>query len=431
LPAAVYARSERFVHNYRKVGNKMKRYLIPVAVLSALVMLAGACSSDDKESTTATTTGSKTITIALGGPFSGSEKATGDQIKSGAELAVTEINGAGGIASGPRKGATLVLKDYDDADEPAKAAANMRTIVDDESIDAFVGSGLSDASAAAAPIASEAGFSYLAAYASSPKILEAATEEKSVFVVPPTFPAYAFSVTDELLKAGHKKPAILHLTGTYGDGIANYVVQRLKAANITPVANETFGFTDTDFRTQLGRIKDNNPDSLVMVGLPASDALILQQADQLGLKVPAFDPGGITNSDSFLTAAGALANGVVGNSPTDAQRQTPAAVAFRESYTAATGESIVPDPAAFSYEGVKAVAAAFADGATGRDDLAEHLHKISLTDTGVGPLRFAADGSRIGGRLYIFKIENGKPVFTVGYEQTGPLEVKELPGLER
>jgi len=135
--------------------------------------------------------------------------------------------------------------------------------------------------------------------------------------------------------------------------------------------------------------------------------------------------------DCATQAPLSLANGVVGNSPTDAQRNTPAAASLRQSYTAATGESVVPDPATFAYEGVKAVAAGFADGATGRDDLATHLHTISIPDTGVGPLRFAADGSRIGGRLYIFKVDNGKPVFTKGYEQTGPVEVKELPGLER
>jgi branched-chain amino acid transport system substrate-binding protein len=403
----------------------MKRYVVALLVVAAV---AAACSGNDTKSTASA---SKTITIALGGPFSGSEKATGAQIRSGAQLAVKEVNEAGGITAGPRKGATLVLKEYNDADDPAQAAANMRSIVDDKGVEAFVGSGLSDASAAAAPVASDAGFSYLAAYASSPKILEAANAKKSVFVVPPTFPAYAFSVTDQLLKDGHKKPAIVHLTGTYGDGITDYVVQHLKQSNVTPASNETFTFNDTDFRTQLGRIKDSTPDSLVIVGLANSDALILQQADQLGLKVPAYDPGGITNSDTFLKDAGSLANGVVGNTPSDAQRNTPAAVGLRNAYKAATGESVVPDPAAFSYEGVKAVAAAYADGAGGRGDLADHLHKVSIADTGVGPLSFAADGSRIGGRLYIFKVENGQPVISTGYEQTGPQAVKELPNLER
>jgi ABC-type branched-subunit amino acid transport system substrate-binding protein len=245
-------------------------------------------------------------------------------------------------------------------------------------------------------------------------------------VVPPTFQAYSLSVTDELLAAGHKKPAIIHLTGTYGEGITKYVDERLGQAGITPVSDTSFGFTDTDFRTQLAKAKAASPDSLVLVGLADSDAAILKQAAQLGLKVPAYDPGGITNSDTFLTDAGALADGLVGNSPSDAQRNTPAAVALRAAYQKATGQSVIPDPAAFSYEGVLAVAAAFADGASGRADLTAHLHHISIPDTGLGPLSFAPDGSRLGGILYVFTITAGKPVFSAGYQQTGPDAVKKV-----
>lgn len=402
----------------------------PLVALAVLALGAAACSDGATvpESRRSADTSSQggTLTIAVGGPLSGSEKPTGDQIVAGAQLAVDEINKAGGITDGPKKGAKLALKMFDDADDPAKSATTVRDMISDKDVVGFVGSGLSDGAIAAAPIASRAGFPYLTAYASSPKILEAATGTKSVFVVAPTFPAYSLSVTEELLAAGHKSPAIVHLTGTYGDGVAKYVIDRLKKDGITPVSETTFTFADTDFRTQLAKAKAAKPDSLVMVGLPGSDAAILKQADTLGLKVPAYDPGGITNSDSFLKDAGALAEGVVGNSPSDAQRNTPAATALRDAYKAATGESVVPDPAAFAYEGIKAVAAAFADGASGRDDLAEHLHAIKLDDTGVGPLSFAEDGSRVGGILYVFAIKNGAPVFTGGYQQTGPTSVSKV-----
>ena len=406
----------------------MKRLLIPLLTLS---LVAGACGGDDEEtgatSTTAPSAAPRTVTIALGGPFSGSSKPTGDKIRNGAKVAAEEVNGAGGITGGPLKGARIAFKEFDDAGVPANGANNIRTIVDDKDVVAFVGSGISDVSVAMAPTASREGFPFLSAYASSPKILEAAQDRKTVFVVPPTFPAYAFSVTDELLGAGHKRPRIVNLTGTYGDGVADLVVERLREKGVTPVAKESFTSTDTDFRPQLARIKAANPDALVMVGLANLDALIVKQADQLGLKVPVFDPGGITNNDTFLKDAGPLANGVVGNTPTLASRDTPATRSLRERYTALTKESVVPDPAVFAYEGVRAVAAAFADGATGRADLASFLHKVSIPDTGVGPLRFAADGSRIGGRLYVFRITNGKPEFFRGYEQTGPREVKAIP----
>jgi branched-chain amino acid transport system substrate-binding protein len=411
-----------------------KRHLA-TPLLAMLMVGAAACGSSKSSSTSTSTTAAATptsaaakpVVIALGGPFSGSEAPTGNQIRAGAKLAVDQLNAAGGVKAGPMKGATLTLKEFDDADDPAKAATNVRTMVDDSSVLAFVGSGLSDASIAAAPVASQANFPYLAAYASSEKILTAAAGAKSVFVVAPTFPAYAFSVVDELLKAGLKKPAIIHLSGTYGDGIAGLAVQRLKDKNVSVVDNESFTFTDTQFGTQLAKVKAASPDSLIMVGLADSDALILKQADGLGLKVPAFDPGGITNSSTFLTNAGALAEGVVGNSPTDAVRNTPAAKALRDAYTAATKETVIPDPAVFAYEGIQAVAAALADGATNRATLVDHLHSISIADTGVGPLKFAADGSRIGGRLYIFKVTSGKPVVSTAYEQTGPTAVKEVP----
>ncbi len=408
----------------------MRRHLLTLACC-ILCIMAVACSSSSSRSTSpAAGSGSsppKTVTIALGGPFSGAEKPTGDQIRAGAKLAADQLNGAGGVTAGPDKGARIAFKEFDDADDPARATADIRTIVDDSSLVAFVGSGLSDASIAAAPVASQAGFAYLSAFASSEKILTAATAAKSVFVVPPTFPAYAYSVADELLKAGYRKPAIIHLTGTYGEGVAGFSVSRLQTGGAPVVANESFGFSDTDLRSQLAKVKAANPDSLVMVGLADSDALILKQADELGLKVPAFDPGGITNSDTFLKDAGPLAEGVVGNSPTDAQRNTPAAKPLADAYAKQTGESIVPDPAVFAYEGVVAVAPALADGATGAKAMAEPLHRITIADTGVGPLRFGPDGSRLGGRLYVFRIQGGKPVFTGGYEQTGATAVKAVP----
>ncbi len=398
------------------------KIITAAAIVSIGVALtASGCSS----SSSTASSGAKTLTIALGGPFSGPEKPTGDQIRAGAKLAAKQVNDGGGISAGPHKGAKIAFKEFDDADDPAKAATAIRSIVSENSLVAFVGSGLSDASIAAAPVASRAGFSYLSAYASSEKILSAATGKKSVFVVPPTFPAYAFSVVDQLVADGHRRPAILHLQGTYGDGIAGLTVKRLADKGVTPTTNESFTFADTDLRTQLAKIKASRPDSLVMVGLANSDALIVKQAKDLGLAVPFYDNGGITNSDTFLSDAGPLANGVVGNTP-DAPKLSVKGQALHSAYRVATGQAVLPDPAAFAYEGVLAVAAAFADGAKGRADLADHLHKISLDDTGVGGLRFAADGSRTGGRLYVFRITDGAPKFLTGYEQTGPMEIKEV-----
>jgi branched-chain amino acid transport system substrate-binding protein len=196
------------------------------------------------------------------------------------------------------------------------------------------------------------------------------------------------------------------------------------------VATERYTPADSDFIPQLERIRATDPDSLLMIGEARSEAAIVRQAAQIGLTASPFDGAGVAGQVAFLTQAGELANGVVGVSSTDVSRETPPAQALRAAYTAATGDPGLPTPAAFAYEAVQAVAAAFAHGATGRLDLSDHLHEIALPDTGLGPLQFSPDGSRIGGRLTVFVIANGTPVARAGFEQAGPAAVREV-ALER
>lgn len=410
----------------------MQRIAVAVVLLA---LLSGACAAEDDTAGSAsgptTSAGSPTLLIAVGGPFSGESKAVGDQIRAGARLAANQVNAAGGITGGPRKGTRLELDEsFDDGNDPDRAVESLLRAVDDARYMAFVGSARSDAAVAAARPASEAGLSYLTAFATSPEILRAARAQKSVFVLPPTKAASAVAVTEQLLKSGHRRPAVIHLAGADGEGVAEVVHRHLQERGVAAVAVEAYMPSGSDLTPQLERIRAADPDSLLMIGDARSEAAIVRQAAQLGLRAAPFDGAGVAGQAAFLTQAGDLANGVVGVSPTDVSRGTPAVRALREAYTAATGDPALPLPAAFAYEGVQAVAAGFAHGATGRLDLSDHLHEIALPDTGVGPLRFSPDGSRVGGRLTVFVIANGTPVARAGYEQTGPATVAEV-ALER
>jgi branched-chain amino acid transport system substrate-binding protein len=394
--------------------------LVVITGLAAVGVVAATAANQDSAATT--------ITIGVGGPLTGSAAITGKQIVHGAQLAVARINSAGGIKGGPHKGAMLKLKTFDDKDDPQTAATLARQITSDSSLVAYVGSGFSDAAIAQAPVFERANMPFLAAYASANTILQPA--KKNVFIVPPTFDAYAYSIANTIASQGIKKIGVIHLTGTYGELIAKYLAQRLTALGIKVVSSQPFNFGDSDFRVQLGKIKSAGAAGLAMVGLVDSDTLILKQAKQVGLNVPAFDPGGIVFSQEFLNAAGSLANGLYGNTPTDPQRSTKAAKALIGSYKAKYGTSVVPDPAAFAYEGIQAVATALGNGANGRSDLSSYLHKIHIPDTGIGPLSFSSGGARLGGRLWIFTIKNKHFVFKLGYEQVGLFKVKRI-SLER
>ena len=395
--------------------------LIACIGIAGLIAVAGCATSPGAPHSA----DAKVVTIAIGGPFTGDAALDGQEIYQGASLATKAINAAGGIPAGPLKGAKISLVKFDDKDDPQTGVIVARNVISNNSILAYVGSALSDVSVAQAPFFERSQMPFLSVYASANTILEPA--KHYVFVVPPTFDAYSYSVADTIAADHIRSVGVIHLTGTYGELITQYLVQRLHQLGVPVVASEAFNFGDTDFRAQLARIKAGNPQALAMVGLTDSDTLILKQAGQLGLNVPAFDPGGIDFSQTFLNEAGSLANGLTGNTPTDPNRKTPATQRLVAAWKAAYGTSVVPDPGAFAWGAIQAVVAAAEAGGTTRQSLAQHLHSIYIPDTSTGPLSFAPDGSRIGAALWIYHIDNGAFKFLDGYEQKAVFDVVQVP----
>jgi branched-chain amino acid transport system substrate-binding protein len=391
-----------------------------IAMGCVIIALPSACGSSPG------TSGGKpkSIGIAIGGPFTGSAAIDGQEIYQGAALAADLLNAAGGISRGPLKDAKIKLIKYDDKDDPQTGVTVARQVISNSSILAYAGSAISDVSVAQAPIFERAGMPFLSVYASANTILEPA--KHYVFVVPPTFAAYSDSIADTMSADHIRSVGIVHLTGTYGQLITDYLVQRLKQLHIAIVANESFNFGDTDLRAQLARVKAANPKALAMVGFTDSDTLMLKQAKDLGLRVPTYDPGGIVFSHDFLSAAGPLANGVTGNTPSNPHRGTQATRRLVAAWQQKYHTSVVPDPGAFGWEAIHAIAAAVAAGGDTRASLAQKLHSVSIADTGIGPLRFDKTGARVGGRLWIFRIENSVFDFIASYEQRSEFDVVKI-----
>src|ERR1700748_1161579 len=84
-------------------GSLMKSFKLIGLALGASLALSGMAFADD-------------ITVALAGPLTGGESAFGRQMKNGAEMAVADLNAAGGVL-----GKKLVLDVEDDACDPKQA----------------------------------------------------------------------------------------------------------------------------------------------------------------------------------------------------------------------------------------------------------------------------------------------------------------------
>ncbi len=129
-----------------------------------------------------------------------------------------------------------------------------------------------------------------------------------------------------------RKVAVLHLKNDYSQGLAEDFRAEFEKLGGKIVAFESALQGDKDFKTQLTRIKNANPEALYMPDYVAEMAQIIQQSKQLGLKVKFLAGDGYSNPEIF-ELIGDDANGVVfANSAEETGELSPVRKEFVEKY---------------------------------------------------------------------------------------------------
>ena len=102
---------------------------------------------------------------------------------------------------------------------------------------------------------------------------------------------------------GIKDIAVLKENDDYGISIAKSFVNKVAQRNGAIKAEESYISTDTDFRTQLLKIKDSDAKAIFIPGNYEESAMILKQAKELGLIMPIIGGDG-SYSDDLIKVAG-------------------------------------------------------------------------------------------------------------------------------
>lgn len=398
----------------RKVG-----FCLSVAAL----VMAAACGSDSPPDSAGGSGETRTFKVAVVGPFAGSYAVYGKPILDGAQLAVEEVNRAGGITGGPYKGATLEVVPFDDQLDPKQDADAAQKVVDDESIWAFTGLAGSDGALAAKPILNRAGVPLISSYASSPAITR---DAKRTFILASPHGAYAFGAVQAAKDAGAQKVAVLQITGEFGDSISKLTQQAAAAKGLTVTNVQTMGSGDADVQTQVLAAKNSGADTLMTVGYAGDVVAALTAVKKLEWSPRIVDAGGGAFDPSVLERGGPAREGLIGVVDYDAASASPANTAFTSAYKSRFGSSDVPPPAAHGYESIKVVAAALATGPADRAALGDAIAKVSILDTGVGALSFDPSGNPLGRPIWVFRVKDGRFAFQSGFAFDGK-DVKSLP----
>lgn len=115
-----------------------------------------------------------------------------------------------------------------------------------------------------------------------------------------------FAVSE--LKA--KKAAFIYYNTQFGKDYTKYTGARFKELGGTVVADEMTSLEITDFKTNLAKIKNANPDVIFVTQLTGALGTIIRQAKDLGLNIPIV--GNYQNEDPIvLNTAGPAAEGFI------------------------------------------------------------------------------------------------------------------------
>src|SRR4029450_12004391 len=94
----------------------------------------------------------------------------------------------------------------------------------------------------------------------------------------------ARALSDVILKDGNKKVGVMALNDAYGVGLADNIVKDLEAAGVrsSDITKKIYDPKATDFSSEIGAMKQANPDAIVVVGFDES-ATIIKQLNEQGI----------------------------------------------------------------------------------------------------------------------------------------------------
>jgi branched-chain amino acid transport system substrate-binding protein len=283
-------------------------------------------------------------TILLGevGSLTGSEATFGISTRNAIELAINQVNAAGGV-----KGKKIEVRVYDNQSKPEEAAQAANRLINQDNVLLILGEVASSNSIAMAEKAQPAKVPMISNASTNPKVTDIGDYIFRVCFIDP-FQGYVMAkFAHDNLKL-NKVGVLRDLGSAYSQGLADVFERKFTEMGGKIVGRETYTKGSTDFRSQLTAIKRESPDALYIPGYYNDIGIIARQARELGITATLMGGDGWDSEKLFELGGSAVEGSYFSNhySPDD---PSPRVKKFIADYKTAYGS--VPDSlAALGYD---------------------------------------------------------------------------------
>lgn len=247
-------------------------------VLSALcsVLILSACNGANQESAQPATE----ILIGEYGSLTGSTATFGISTRNGVDIAVDEINKAGGILG---KQVRVIVED--DQGKAEEAQTVVTKLITKDKVVAVLGEVASSNSIAAAPVAQQNMIPMISPSSTNPEVTRKGDYIFRVCFLDP-FQGYVMATFATKTLKLTKVAVFREISSDYSVGLANAFIENFQKMGGMIVADESYNKGDTDFNAQLTSIKAKSPQAIFVPGYYTEVGLVARQAKKQGLAVP-------------------------------------------------------------------------------------------------------------------------------------------------
>jgi branched-chain amino acid transport system substrate-binding protein len=337
------------------------------------------------------------IVIATAGPMTGQYAIFGDQMKRGAEMAVKDINAAGGVL-----GEELVLEVGDDACDPKQAVAVANQMVN-AGVVFIAGHFCSGSSIPASAVYNEEGILQISPASTNPQLTEQGLE--NVFRVCGRDDAQGIFAADYVVDNNvGSKIAVIHDKTPYGKGLADEFKKQLNARGVEETMYEAITAGDRDFTALITKMKEAGVDLIYLGGYHTEAGLIARQAKEQGINATMMS-GDALVTDEYWAITGDTGQGTLMTFSPDPRKNEAAAPVVAEFQAAGY------DPEGYTlytYAAIQVWAqAAEKAGSTDLEAVTEALHGNQF-ETVLGPIAFDEKGDVKGAAYVMYEWDNGE-----------------------